>query len=448
MFPRPEIPMTRPLALALAVGLFALPVAAEDPLSMSDATKEKVKRATAMVCDKAGGHGTGFLVLPNVLATNAHVIGTRPADEFEAKFVEDNGKVKAYPLQLLAIDGARDLALLRVKDDTFARVPLDVRTDLKAGDKSVLGVLGNPGQWGNGWAVVNSLTQATLTKELMAKDGLPFYELEVRDAVERKLQARPQEADGAELLARMPGDKIKTGPGNSGGPVLDSAGRAVGVLTRAEMELDDTPTGTPTGLFQAVPGTDLKRMIDGLGKPDGWDAAGRVAAVRHAQNVARLYLWAEVEAAAKVLDARNLLWNIAHNEKKAGVRLKRDPRLIDGECMKAYTATSESFRKSQQAVTVVALRVAKGDESKALKEQLAALERITNRHSNLFGSTHKSTTDPDVKTKEYHACIKELEKYRKLIREEALKAGWDEDHARQLVKGALAEARMPQFSSR
>lgn len=435
--------MNRPPVLALALALIALPVAAKDPLSMSDATREKVKRATAIVSDKAGGHGTGFLVLPNVLATNAHVIGIRPADEFEAKFVEDNGKVKTYPLQLLAIDGARDLALLRVKDDTFSRVPLDVRTDLKAGDKSALGVLGNPGQWGNGWAVVNSLTQATVSKELMAKDGLSFYELEVRDAVERKLQARPQDADGVELLGRMPGDKIKAGPGNSGGPVLDTNGRAVGVLTSG-----DSVDGTPTGVCQAVPGTDLKRMIDGLGKPAGWDAAGRVAGVRHAQNVARLYLWAEVEAAVKVLDTRSRVWDIAHNEKKSGTRLVRDPRLIDGECMKAYTTACESFQKSHQAVAVAALRAAKGDESKDLKEQLAALQRITYRHSNMFSTTHKTATDPDVKTKAYHECIKELEKYRKLIREDALKAGWDEDYARQLVDVALAEAKMPRFSSR
>ncbi len=434
--------LPRPVAVTLALALVALSAAAKDPLAMSDATKEKVKRATAIVSNK-GGHGTGFLVLPNVLATNAHVIGTSPVNELEAKFVEDNGKVKAYPVQLLAIDGARDLALLRVKDDKFSRDPLEVQTDLKAGDKTALGVLGNPGQWGNGWAVINSLTDATLSKELMAKDGLPFYELAVREAVEAAAVARRLDAEGAEVRARVPGDKIKAGPGNSGGPVLDPNGRAVGVLTRAEMEGD-----TPTGRFYAVPGSDLKRMIDGLGKPDGWDAAGRQAAVRHAQNVALLYLWAEVEATAVALDTRKVMWDIARNGNSSRYRLLRKPQTIDAECMKAFTAACSSLGKSRQEVAVVAQRAALGDESKGLKEELNALRRITDRHGNMFSPISKSVTKADVGQKAFDACTEELEKYRKLIRDEALKAGWDESLAGQLAARALSDAKMPEMPSR
>jgi S1-C subfamily serine protease len=433
--------LPRPAALTLAVALIALPVAAKDPLSMSDATKEKVKRATTIVSHK-GGHGTGFLVLPNVLATNAHVVGTRPVDELEARFVEDNGKVKSYPVQLLAIDGARDLALLRVKDDKFSRDPLDVRTDLKAGDKSALGVLGNPGQWGNGWTVINSLTEGTLSKELMANGKLPFFELTVREAVEFKPNARRQHAKAAEVRARVPGDKIKAGPGNSGGPVLDANGKVVGVLTLAEMEND-----TPTGLFYAIPGSDLKRMIDGLGKPETWDAAGRQAAVCHAQNVALLYLWAEVEAAAHTLATRETVWDVARNGNSYGYRLVRTPGTVDAECMKAYTATCESLGKARQAVVVVAQRAALGDESKDLKEQLNALRRITDRHGNMFGPISKSVTTREVKEKTFDGRVEELEKYRKLIRDEALKAGWDERLALQLAARALSDAKMPDVST-
>jgi Trypsin-like peptidase domain len=401
---------------------------------MTDATKEQVKRATAIVSHKAG-HGTGFLVLPNVLATNAHVIGTRPADELEAKFVEDDGQVKAYPVRLLAIDGARDLALLWVTDDKFARQPLELRTDLKAGDKSTLGVLGNPGQWGNGWAVVNSLTHATLSKELMAKDGLPFYELDVRGAVERKADARPKDAEGADLRAPAPGDKIKTGPGNSGGPVLDATGKAVGVLTRAEMK-DDTPTGR----FMAVPATDLKKRADGLGKPDGWRTLSRQATLIHAQNVALLYLWAEVEATATALDTRKQVSDIGRSGR---YRLDRPLATADAECRKAYSEATQALAKSRQAVADAAVRTALRDDTKEVKEERNALERITNRHANLFGTVRAAATKAEVGAKEFDACIKEMEKYRKLIREEALKAGWDDQQAAGLARQALDAAKMP-----
>jgi hypothetical protein len=406
----------------LIAALAGLPPAAvaKDPPKMTDATRETVKRATALIASKRGGHGSGFLVLPDVLATNAHVVGAESIDALEAKFVDDRGQVTAYPVRLLAVDKPRDLALLRVvSDKPLGRTPLGVRADLKAADRPKVFVLGNPGQRGNGMALVNSLTEGVVGRELVMMDDKPFYELTLTAAVELESFA-PTPGDAKDPLARLMGAvsaKIKAGPGNSGGPVLDGGGAVVGVLTAGMV---DPGTRTPTGRFFAVPGGDLKAVLDGLGKPDGWDERGRTAVARHAANAAVANGYADLLIADEILQLRKALVN---------------PLLDD-------PVVREAFGKAHRALAKRTAELAKASklaELSAGNADLRAARKKVYEMTDLYDKIVPVVTDRRVTPTELKRVESHIEACRKGYQKLAKETGWGEDEVRQLAVATLAE---------
>ena len=87
--------------------------------------------------------GTGFLVRPGIVATNAHVIDEEFISSLEVRFPSaPEGKQGPLPAELLYEDPKRDLVFLKVSTDL---PPIEVAPTYAFVKGEDITVIGNPG---------------------------------------------------------------------------------------------------------------------------------------------------------------------------------------------------------------------------------------------------------------------------------------------------------------
>lgn len=178
-----------------------------------------------------GSSGTGFLVGPGLLATNAHVIDDEFIPDLEVRFVSaDEGHKAPLKAELLYEDAERDLAFLAVKTDLK---PLRVAKTYAFRKGEDITVIGNPGL-GDGQVLENAISRGVMSTKTQI-DQQNFYQL-----------------------------GIAINPGNSGGPVFDSAGRVIGVATLKSSKQE------ATGF--SIPIEDLQLALAKMAKESSGDA--------------------------------------------------------------------------------------------------------------------------------------------------------------------------------
>lgn len=163
-----------------------------------------------------GQEGTGFVVSPQRVVTNAHVVAgvTEPA-------VQVTGQGPRLPGRVVVFDPARDLAVIAVPE--LRAPPLPLSRDLERGADAV--VAGFP------------------------LDG-PYTSVPAR--VRQVLDARGEDIYGRGGVVRQVYSLFTTvEPGNSGGPLLDPAGAVAGVVFARS--LDDPSTGYALTLQESAP---------------------------------------------------------------------------------------------------------------------------------------------------------------------------------------------------
>ena len=198
------------------------------------ATRDKVKQATVYLHvtmpngDQASGSGF-FAIEPGIVITNAHVLGmlqaqSRPPNNVDV--VLNSGQPGEMTLRgtVLGVDRDTDLAVVRVAGNGLP-APLPVHT-------------------------------ATSLSELQDAYffGFPFgkklgTEISINEAKVSSLRKDP--ATGAIAMVQLTGDMQ---PGNSGGPVVDSAGRVVAIAVAIIKD---------TRINFAVPADKIKPILDG-----------------------------------------------------------------------------------------------------------------------------------------------------------------------------------------
>ena len=150
-----------------------------------------------------GSVGTGFLVRPGVLATNAHVIDGEFMPTLRVRFPsaekDQQGPVLA---ELLYEDTRRDLAFLRVKSTL---PPSRVASLYKFRKGEDVTVIGNPGA-GNQLILENAISRGLMSTRTSLQ-GQSYYQL-----------------------------TMAVNPGNSGGPVFNSTGSVIAVVTRKSVQ--------------------------------------------------------------------------------------------------------------------------------------------------------------------------------------------------------------------
>ncbi|MBL8153351.1 MAG: trypsin-like peptidase domain-containing protein [Anaerolineae bacterium] len=192
---------------------------------LNDAAADRIARVHASLVQISNGRGAGAGTIwhsDGLIVTNAHVI--RGCHHLSAT-LPDGRKLAA---QVIAADDSLDLAALSVEATDLPTIAIGDSRGLK------------PGQWvmavGHPWGVTGAVTAGVV---IGTGDNLP----EVN-------QMQP----GREWIAL----NLHMRPGHSGGPLIDSAGRLVGINTMI--------TGPDVGF--AIPVHIVKAFLkDRLGTP-------------------------------------------------------------------------------------------------------------------------------------------------------------------------------------
>ena len=172
------------------------------------------------------GAGSGFVLdADGHILTNYHVI--EGAQQVEVTFNDET----TLPAEVIGGDPRNDVAVLKVNAPAGLLQPVELgqSANLQVGQRAI--VIGNPfGQFGG-----------TLTTGVIS-------------ALDRTLQGQ----DGREVSGIIQTDAA-INRGNSGGPLLDSAGRVIGINTAIF-----SPSGTSAGVGFAVPVDTVRRVLPDL----------------------------------------------------------------------------------------------------------------------------------------------------------------------------------------
>lgn len=179
---------------------------------------------TRNVFDVPRGSGSGFLWDDRGhIVTNHHVIAGASAATVR---LSDGRDVAA---SLVGISPAHDLAVMRIDvSNAPAALPVGASADVRVGQSAY--AIGNP--FGLDWTLTTGVVSA-LDRSLPSGDGSVIEHLIQTDAA--------------------------INPGSSGGPLLDSAGRLIGVTTAIY-----SPSGASAGVGFAVPVDTVIRVVPEL----------------------------------------------------------------------------------------------------------------------------------------------------------------------------------------
>jgi S1-C subfamily serine protease len=186
-------------------------VSAPDEQVLNTAAVLKARRSVVKITGEAsscgrGQEGSGVIISPQRVVTNAHVVaGVREP------FVQVGGKGTRHKATVVSFDAVRDLAVLKVPTLRTRALPLG--KDLSRGDAAVVAGYPNDGPFVSSAARIRSIVRA---------NGEDIY-------------GRPGAVREVYSLY------VRVEPGNSGGPVLNAAGQVVGIVFAKS--LDDDKTG-------------------------------------------------------------------------------------------------------------------------------------------------------------------------------------------------------------
>ena len=172
------------------------------------------------------GAGSGFVLdKEGHILTNYHVINGAQAIDVNL------GDEYVLPAEVVGRDQRNDIAVLKVEAPAELLIPVQLGSSetLKVGQRAI--AIGNPfGQFGR-----------TLTTGVIS-------------ALDRTIEG----SDGRTITGIIQTDAA-INRGNSGGPLLDSSGRVIGINTAIF-----SPTGTSAGVGFAVPVDTIKRLLPDL----------------------------------------------------------------------------------------------------------------------------------------------------------------------------------------
>jgi len=208
------------------------------PPSSRDLARSALASAAALRCGTM--QGAGFFVAADLLATNAHVLC---ADRSSLEVTTHDGR--RLPAVVQMADDWLDVALLRVPGAGVRPIPLGDATRLEPGD--VVLFVGSP------LGMDFSVSSAIVSHPRRNVYGIAYIQFDAN-----------------------------VNPGNSGGPLLDALGRAVGIVSMMVADSRGLGLALPVNYLRDLPGVSLP-----VGEPaPDFAAWRRVLAVVHDQDAA------------------------------------------------------------------------------------------------------------------------------------------------------------------
>jgi serine protease Do len=190
-----------------------------------DTGEEKIFRQKQKI-----GAGTGFLISADgLIITNKHVVNTDGAKDLEYRIALANGK--KYYAQLIGKDPIYDLAILKIFDKNLPFV------EIGDSDQAVVGT--TVIAIGNALGIYDN----TATKGIISGLG-------------RNIIASDQSSGFSEVLDNVIQTDAQINQGNSGGPLVDLAGKVIGINSA----LDEA--GLSIGF--AIPINDARQAINSV----------------------------------------------------------------------------------------------------------------------------------------------------------------------------------------
>lgn len=170
---------------------------------------ERCERSVALIRDQVAS-GTGFMVADGVLATNAHVVRRMILGDMDVLF-PSVGRSRYTVDRVLHLDDKWDICLLSIRAN---HRPLPLLRDSGVKRGAELLIIGNPGV-GDEITIENAVSR-----------GLAGGFTTIRNRLFLQISA-------------------PINPGNSGGPVLDEAGRVIGMVTMKATEKESLAFAVP-----------------------------------------------------------------------------------------------------------------------------------------------------------------------------------------------------------
>jgi putative serine protease PepD len=171
--------------------------------------------------------GSGFVVSSDgKIVTNEHVV-----DGAQSVTVKLGTAGKEYQAKVLAADASKDLALLKIDATNLKALPFGDSKSLEVGDNVY--AIGNP------FGLDNTLTSgivSALGRDIQAPDGTPI--------------AGAIQTDAA------------LNPGNSGGALLDTDGKVVGVNSQIASAGASSGEAGNVGIGFAIPSDTVKAFVE------------------------------------------------------------------------------------------------------------------------------------------------------------------------------------------
>jgi S1-C subfamily serine protease len=197
------------------------PIQAPDASIAQSAAVRTARRSIVKITGEApscgrGQEGSGVVVAFERVVTNAHVVAGVKKPK-----VQVAGTGKRYSAKVVAFDARRDLAVLAVPD--LPSKPLPLGGEMERGDDAVVAGFPNDGPFVASAARVRSVLRAS-GEDIYGRPGAIREVYSLNAAIE---------------------------PGNSGGPVMTTAGEVIGVVFAKS--LDDPNTGYALTLSEARP---------------------------------------------------------------------------------------------------------------------------------------------------------------------------------------------------
>ncbi|MEW5855409.1 MAG: serine protease [Myxococcota bacterium] len=231
-------------AVVVMLLLLPLPSRADENDDVITALAERVGASVVRLgmfqADDQQGHGTGFFISADGLVVTNHHVVDHPGGEFFAVF-RDGSRKKV--LGSLALDEEHDLAILRVEGSGYPALELAPPDGVKTGQRVVL--IGSP------FGFDQSVGVGTVSA--------------VRPDYPDELKKRWEKANKKVEKGPIVQHSAASGPGASGSPIVDLAGKVVAV-NHSGYDGSQTYFGAHVDALRAlIAATDLKAEPRPLG---------------------------------------------------------------------------------------------------------------------------------------------------------------------------------------